>query len=165
MVACVPVKWIGRQTLSIRFGMPEGRRPVSIAAGALGNGLPVRDLRVTADHALLTDGVLVHAGALVNGTSIRRIEPAELGESFIVYHIETENHEIVLAEGAPAETFIDNVSRQRFDNYGEFEALYGAAPEPMEELPQPRAMSARQVPRAIRERIATAAAVLVPKAA
>ena len=90
---------------------------MSIAAGALGKDLPVRDLRVTADHALLIDGVLVQAGALVNGTSIRRIEPAELGERFIVYHIETENHEIVLAEGAPAETFIDNVSRQRFDNY------------------------------------------------
>ena len=159
---CVPVKWIGRQTLSTRFGMSEGRRPVSIAAGALGNGWPVRDLRVTADHALLIDGVLVHAGALVNGTSIRRIEPAELGERFTVYHIETENHDVVLAEGAPAETFIDNVSRQRLDNYAEFEALYGAAPEPMEELPQPRAMSARQVPRAIRERIAAAAAVLVP---
>ena len=68
----------------------------------------------------------------------------------------------MLAEGAPAETFIDNVPRQRFDNYAEFEALYGAAPEPMQELPQPRAMSARQVPPAIRERIAAAAAVLAP---
>ena len=158
----VPVKWIGRQTLSTKFGVPEGRRPVSIAAGALGKDLPVRDLRVTAAHALLIDGVLVDAGALVNGTSIRRMEPAELGERFTVYHIETENHEIVLAEGVPAETFIDNVARQRFDNYGEFEALYGAAPEPMQELPQPRAASARQVPRAIRERIAAAAAVLAP---
>ena len=87
---------------------------------------------------------------------------AELGERFTVYHIETENHEIVLAEGVPAETFIDNVTRERFDNYAEFEALYGAAPAPMEELPLPRAKSARQVPRAIRERIAAAAALLAP---
>ena len=158
----VPVKWMGRQTVSMRFGMFEARRPVSIAAGALGKDLPVRDLRVTPGHALLIDGVLVHAGALVNGTSIRRLTSAELGERFIVYHIETENHEMVLAEGAPAETFIDNVPRQCLDNYSEFEALYGAAPEPMQELPQPRARSARQVPYAIRERIAAAAAVLVP---
>ena len=138
------------------FGMPEGRRPVHIAAGALGEGLPTRDLRLTADHALLIDGVLVHAGALVNGTTILRI-PMALGERLVVYHIETEQHEVVLAEGAPAETFIDNVTRTRFDNYAEYEALYGAAIDAMEELPQPRAMSSRQVPHSIRARIAAAA--------
>ena len=131
----VPVKWIGRQTLSTVFGMPEGRRPVRVSAGALGDNLPVRDLRLTSTHALLIDGVLVHAGALVNGTTIVRIPPSELGERFVVYHIETENHEVVLAEGTPAETFIDNVTRQGFDNYAEFQALYGPAPA-MEELRQ-----------------------------
>jgi len=160
---CVPVKWMGRQTVSTLFGMTEGRRPVSIAAGALGKELPVRDLRVTPDHALLIDGVLVQAGALVNGTSIRRIELAELGKRFTVYHIETENHEIVLAEGVPAETFIDNVTRRLYDNYAEFEALYGAAPEPMQELPQPRAKSFRQVPRSIRNKISERAADVSPR--
>ncbi|TBX27775.1 hypothetical protein TK43_09175, partial [Roseovarius sp. JS7-11] len=58
---------------------------------------------------------------------------------------------------APAETFIDNVSRRVFDNYSEFDALYGEVPE-MEELPYPRAMSARQVPTAIRARLAGKAA-------
>ena len=72
-----------------------------------------------------------------------------MGESYTVYHVETEAHEVILANGAPAETFIDNVSRRAFDNYAEFEALYGDVPE-MEELPYPRAMSARQVPGAIR---------------
>jgi hypothetical protein len=156
----VPVKWIGRQTLSTVFGMPDGRRPVCVSGGALGNDLPLRDLRVTATHALLIDGVLVHAGALVNGTTIRRIPSSELGERFVVYHIETENHEIVLAEGTAAETFIDNVSRERFDNYAEYKALYGSAPAAMEELQQPRAMSSRQVPASIRSRIAMAAAAL-----
>ncbi|MDQ6436601.1 Hint domain-containing protein [Mesorhizobium sp. LHD-90] len=158
----VPVKWLGRQSLSTMFGFPEGRRPVCVSAGALGEGLPVRDLRVTATHALLIDGVLVHAGALVNGTTIRRIPKNELGERFVVYHIETENHEIVLAEGTPAETFIDNVTRERFDNYAEYEALYGPAPAAIEELRQPRAMSHRQVPAAIKTRIATASAELAP---
>jgi hypothetical protein len=153
----IPVKWIGRQSLSTLFGMPEGRRPVCIVAGALGDGLPGRDLRVTADHALLIDGMLVHAGALVNGTTIRRMTAAELGERFTVYHIETENHEVVLAEGAATETFIDNVSRRRFDNHAEYEALYGPQPAMMDELPHPRAMSNRQVPHTIRARIATAA--------
>ena len=76
-----------------------------------------------------------------------------MGKSYTVYHVETENHEIILANGAPAETFIDNAGRRAFDNYAEFEALYGEVPE-MQELPYPRAMSARQVPDRIRATLA-----------
>ncbi|WP_306046503.1 Hint domain-containing protein [Nioella sp. MMSF_3534] len=140
----VLVKWIGRQTVMTRFGPAERLMPVRFAAGSLGAGLPHADLTVTADHGMLVDGVICHAGALVNGTSITRVPLAEMGETYTVYHVETEEHEIILANGAPAETFIDNVSRRVFDNFAEFEALYGDVPE-MEELPYPRAMSARQV--------------------
>jgi hypothetical protein len=76
-----------------------------------------------------------------------------MGETYTVYHIETEEHEIILANGAPAETFIDDVSRRAFDNFAEFEALYGDVPE-MDELDYPRAMSARQVPETIRRTLA-----------
>ncbi|MGI3187368.1 Hint domain-containing protein [Nioella aestuarii] len=141
----VPVKWIGRQTVATRFGPAERLMPVRFEAGSLGQGVPLEPLTVTADHGMLVGGVICHAGALVNGTTITRVPLREMGESYTVYHIETEEHEIILANGAPAETFIDNVSRRVFDNYAEFEALYGDVPE-MEELPYPRAMSARQVP-------------------
>ncbi|MBS7542817.1 Hint domain-containing protein [Ancylobacter oerskovii] len=148
----VPVKWIGRKSAAPLF-LAEERRPVRIGAGALGAGLPVRDLDVTGDHALLIDGLLVQAGALVNGTTIRRLSPDELGARFTVYHIETERHDLVLAEGVPAETFVDNVSRRRFDNHAEYEALYGAGScVPERELP--RVKSARQLPARLRERLA-----------
>jgi hypothetical protein len=148
----VPVKWIGRQTVSTRFGPAERLMPVRFAAGSLGEGLPHADLTVTADHGMLVDGVICHAGALVNGTTITRVPPEEMGETYTVYHVETEEHEIILANGAPAETFIDNVSRRVFDNFAEFETLYGDVPE-MEELSYPRAMSARQVPARIAARL------------
>jgi hypothetical protein len=154
------VKWIGRQTILSLFGMPEGRCPVTISAGALGDSVPARELRVTSDHALLLDGLLVQAGALVNGDTIRRIPRTELGERFTIFHVETENHEIILAEGAPTETFVDNVSRRRFDNYAEFEKMFGGEVSAMEELPQPRAMSARQIPLSVRARIRDRAAAL-----
>ncbi|WP_127560702.1 Hint domain-containing protein [Nioella ostreopsis] len=146
------VKWVGRQTVMTRFGPAERLMPVRFAAGSLGDGLPHSDLTVTADHGMLVDGVICHAGALVNGTTITRVPLSEMGETYTVYHIETEAHEIILANGAPAETFIDNVSRRAFDNFAEFEALYGDVPE-MEELPYPRAMSARQVPVSIKSRL------------
>ncbi|WP_188612331.1 Hint domain-containing protein [Chelatococcus reniformis] len=153
----VPVKWIGRQTLMPAFGLSEERRPVFISAGALGEGLPVRDLRVTSDHALLLDGVLVQAGALVNGTTIRRMTPAELGERLVVYHIELDRHDLVVADGVAAETFVDNVARRRFDNYAEFVALYGADDNATGEIDLPRVKSARQLPAAVRQRIEAAA--------
>ena len=153
----MPVKWIGRQTVLPLFGPAERLMPVRFAAGSLGDGLPHTDLTVTADHGMLVDGVICHAGALVNGTTITRVPLAEMGESYTVYHIETEAHEIILANGAPAETFIDNVSRRVFDNYAEFDALYGEVPE-MVELDYPRAMSDRQVPVRIRALLAHEAA-------
>lgn len=145
----VAVRWIGRQTVATRFRPAERLGLVRFAAGSLGEDLPHTDLTVTADHGMLVDGVICHAGGLVNGTTITNVPLAEMGESYTVYHIETETHEIILANGAPAETFIDNVSRRAFDNFAEFDALYGDVPE-MEELPYPRAMSARQVPGRIR---------------
>lgn len=150
----VPVRWVGYQTVSTRFASPERLMPVRFAAGSLGSGLPHTHLTVTADHAMLIDGVLCQAGALVNGTTITRVPLSQMGEKFVVYHIETEAHEIILANGAPAETFIDNVSRRAFDNYAEFESLYGDVPE-IEEMAYPRAMSARQVPQRIKASLAS----------
>jgi len=51
---------------------------------------------------------------------------------------------MVCANGVPAETFIDNLSRRQFDNYAEFEALYPSAPM-MTELEIPRVLFRRQL--------------------
>ena len=150
--AATEIRWIGRQTISTLFGSADRLMPVRLAAGSLGGGLPQSDLTVTADHALLIDGVLCHAGALVNGATITHVPLDEMGDSFTVYHVETEAHDIIIANGVPAETFIDNVSRRAFDNFAEYDALYGDIPE-MDALLYPRAMSARQVPQTLRARL------------
>ena len=149
----VAVKWVGRQTVATRFMPAERSRPVLFAAGSLGGGLPTSDLTVTADHGMLLGDTMCHAGALVNGTTITRLPLEQMGERYTVYHVETDAHEVILANGAASETFIDNVSRRVFDNFAEFEALYGDVAE-MEALEYPRAMSARQVPGAIKASLA-----------
>jgi hypothetical protein len=130
--------------------------PIRIRAGALGDGLPTRDLLLSPAHALLLDGVLVNAGALVNGGTITR--EAAVPEVFTYYNLELAEHTLILAEGTPAETFVDNVSREHFDNWAEHEALLGDAP--IAEMDLPRAASHRQVPMAIRRRLAEIAARL-----
>ena len=115
--------------------------------------MPHSDLIVTADHAMLVDGVLCQASALANGKTITRVPLSEFGDTYAVYHVETDAHEIILANGAPAETFVDNVSRRAFDNYAEFEALFGEYPQEMKELPHPRAANVRQLPARIKCRL------------
>jgi hypothetical protein len=90
----------------------------------------------------LFDSTLIHAKALINGTSI--VQMNEWAGDVEYFHIETEDHELIYANGVPAETFIDNVSRKQFDNYAEFEALYPGAPM-MTELDLPRVLFCRQL--------------------
>lgn len=148
--AAKPVRWLARQTVSTVFANPQRVLPIRIAAGALGAGLPCRDLFVSPDHALLLDGLLVQAGALVNGTTI--VRHADMPQTFIYYHVELDDHSLIVAEGVPAESFVDNVTRRSFDNWQE-------APEtPIAELDLPRVKSARQLPVRIRELLAEPAA-------
>lgn len=148
----VAIKWIGQQKVMTRFRMPERVRPVCITQGAFGRNLPKRDLYVTPDHALFFDDVLINASALINGDTIYFVPLADFGASYTVYHIETENHEIIFAEGVPAETFIDYGLRSAFDNYDEYEALNEAG-APIAELPYPRISTARLVPNEIKHLI------------
>ena len=149
----VPVRWIGRQVLRATIGREgEHLRPVRIRAGALGHGLPRTDLMVTADHGMILDGLVINAGALVNGDTIDWVPLADLPASFTVYHVETEAHDVILANGAPAETFIDYVGRSAFDNHAEYLALYGCE-RIIPEMARPRISTARLLPEAIRARL------------
>jgi autotransporter passenger strand-loop-strand repeat protein/autotransporter-associated beta strand protein len=122
----LPVRWIGRNTVSTRFADPLRVLPIRIRAGALADGMPERDLLVSPEHAILVEDILVQAAALVNGVSI--IRERQVPERFVYYHVELSEHALILAEGTPAETFVDNIHRAAFDNWREHEALYGAAP-------------------------------------
>lgn len=146
--------WIGVRQIDLRFGPAERLLPVRIKAGALLENVPSQDLTVSNDHALFVGGILATASSLVNDTSIYRVALSEFKDGKLTYyHIETEKHDLVLANNTPAETFIDNVSRSNFDNYQEYVDLYGEERE-MDEMDFPRAMSPRQLPKSIKERLA-----------
>ncbi len=147
----VPVLWVGKTTVSTKFGPAERLMPVRVAAGALDNGLPRRDLLVTSDHALFLEGMLVTAGAMVDGVGVTRASLSGFGDTYTVYHVETENHEVILAEGVGAETFVDYVGRSSFDNYSAYLNLYGHD-RTIPEMDCLRVSSARHLPEKMRLR-------------
>jgi hypothetical protein len=146
-----PVSWLGRQTVSTVFGDPLRVLPIRIKAGAIDENVPSRDLLLSPDHAVLVDGTLIQVGALVNGTSFVRED--DVPQTFTYYHLEVDDHALILAESTPAETFVDNVERLAFDNWEEHQALYPEG-KSITELPYPRAKAYRQVPVNIRVKLA-----------
>ena len=123
--AARPIKWIGRRSYAGRFVM--GRKdilPVCIKAGALDDNVPRRDLWISPHHAMYLEGVLIEAKDLVNGVSIVQAERAEKVEYF---HVELETHDVIVAEGALSESFIDDDDRFMFHNAHEYRVLYPAA--------------------------------------
>ena len=149
----IPVKWIGRTTISPMFKPADRLEPVRIRAGAFGVGVPHRDLIVTADHGMVLDGMVITAGALINGTTVQSVDWRRFGRTITYYHVETEAHDVIHANGAAAETYVDYVARSSFDNHAEYLALYGAEPT-IAEMPLPRISAARMVPAQVRNRLA-----------
>ena len=148
----VKVKWIGRQSLRRMFSGLKALNMVRMEAGALGDGLPETELTVTGDHGMIVEDLVINASALVNGTTIKQIPIADLPERFTVYHVETENHDVILANGAPAETFVEIPGRKGFDNYAEYLDLYGCE-RIVPEMKMARISSRRLVPNAIQSRL------------
>ena len=117
-----PVIWVGYSSVDLRrHAHPELAAPIRIAAGALAEGLPVRDLVVSPEHCMIVDGHCVPAKLLVNGTTIAREYPQT---PFVYYHIELERHGILIADGAEAESYLDTGNRASFDNAGEPRLLH-----------------------------------------
>jgi len=144
-----PVLWAGHSHVVPRFADPLRDLPVRIAAGALGGGLPQRDLLLAPGHALLLDGALLPARTLVNGSSIH--QETALAERFTYYHLELAGHDLLTAEGVSAESFVDILGQGCFHNQADRDPR-----PPVEELPFPRACTRRDVPATLRERLGLA---------
>jgi hypothetical protein len=84
-----------------------------VRKGALADNVPHQDLRVTKGHSLFLEGVLIPVEFLVNHRSIIWDDRAQ---EVTVYHLELETHDVLLANGAPAESYRDDGNRWLFCN-------------------------------------------------
>jgi hypothetical protein len=117
------VKWIGRKKIRNASNDEAWNvRPIRVARFALDDKTPHRDLYMSAGHRLFLNEVLVPVMYLVNDATIA---PHLAEESLEYYHLEFDTHEVIFAEGAAVESYSGS-PREWFDNFAEFEGIYGA---------------------------------------
>ena len=99
---------------AMQLAHQEKLRPVKITAGALGGGLPERDLLVSRQHRFLAASALVERVSGNSNSLISAIKLCALPGIFLettpreisYYHLEFETHQIIFAEGALAESLL-----------------------------------------------------------
>ena len=108
-----PLRWVGRRDLSLADLIAGPKlQPVRIAAGALGAGLPERDMLVSPQHRMLMTGaraemffgadeVLVAALHLTTLPGVEQV----LTRGISYLHLLFDDHELIEADGAWAESF------------------------------------------------------------
>jgi len=107
----VEVRWVGHRHIDCaRHPDPAKVLPVRIRAHAFGLGLPVRDLFLSPDHAVFAEGALIPVRVLVNGHSVAH----HLIAKVTYWHIEVDEHDVLLAEGMPVESYLDTGGRAGF---------------------------------------------------
>jgi len=107
------IAWIGAGRVLSTRGRRTAATPVIVRRGALAGNVPHHDLHVTKGHALYIDDVLIPVEFLVNH---RSIEWDDRAQEVTIYHIELATHDVLLANGAPAETYRDDGNRWLFQN-------------------------------------------------
>jgi hypothetical protein len=108
-----PIVWIGTGRVLATRGQRGVATPVIVRKGALAPNVPNRDLHVTKAHALYIDDVLIPVEFLVNHRTIVWDDRAQEVEFF---HVELATHDILIANGAPAESYREDGNRWMFRN-------------------------------------------------
>ena len=113
-----PVRWLGHHGIDCRdHPEPDLVLPVRVCADAFGRGLPASDLWLSPGHAVCVDllgEMLVPIGHLANGATIVQEEV----EHVVYWHVELDTHDLLLANGMPAESYIDVGNRAFFCDGG-----------------------------------------------
>lgn len=141
------IRWIGKSTVAAKGKLA----PIRFLAGSLGPNVPARDLAVSRQHRMLvsskvcarmfgTDEILVPAIRL---TELPGVYIEETRDPVTYYHLMTDQHDIIYAEGSPSETLLTGPQAIEALPADALEELLAIFPHILEEAPIP----ARQIER------------------
>ncbi|EHD14915.1 hypothetical protein CIN_08470 [Commensalibacter intestini A911] len=118
------VKWVGYKHVVVDPQAPYddvAGYPVRISKNAIAENVPHKDLLVTPEHCLFFNGSFVPARMLVNNYSI--FYDHSITE-YTYYHVETEEHSVIWADGMLTETYLDTGNRKVFKQYQDTATLF-----------------------------------------
>ncbi|PHY94849.1 hypothetical protein CSR02_04105, partial [Acetobacter pomorum] len=100
------VIWVGKAHATVRPELTDDEAgwPVRILKDAIADGVPYKDMLITAEHCMFFKGKLVPVRMLVNGVSIFYDKSIT---SYDYYHVETEQHSVITADGMLTESYLD----------------------------------------------------------
>lgn len=107
------LRWVGsRRYVAEELRSKPKVRPIRITQGALGGGLPLRDLLVSRQHRMIVRSQITQRMfgapevlvAAIKLTSLPGIFVDESTQTVEYFHLLFDRHEIILAEGAPTES-------------------------------------------------------------
>ena len=106
-----PIVWLGHRRVNcLKHSQPELANPVRVSKDAFGPGMPSADVFLSPAHAVYAYGHLVPVRHLINDVTITQ----ESVDSITYYHVELPKHSVILAQGLPAETYLDSDNRAFF---------------------------------------------------
>nr|WP_298795149.1 Hint domain-containing protein [uncultured Acetobacter sp.] len=149
------VIWAGHRHTSVKTGLPddEAGYPVRICKGAVADAVPHTDLLVTPEHCLFFEGRFIPARMLVNGISV--FYDHSITE-YSYFHIETEEHAVIMANGLLTESYLDTGNRRSFGQSGTLARLGGTVRSWAEDAAVPLAVDRATVEPIFRRLIARA---------
>ena len=102
-----PIKWLGHRTVDCtQHPGPRALWPVRVEATAFGPNLPSFDLYLSPGHSVcvkLINETLIPIQELVNGSTIAYAPM----DTVTYWHVELASHDILIANGLPAESFLE----------------------------------------------------------
>ncbi len=146
------IRWIGSTRLpAMALSARPELRPVRISAGAIAEGVPIRDLCVSRQHRVLVrdwraemlfgspEGVLTPAFTLINDSTIRPDDVQADGVEY--FHVAFDQHEVIYSEGLETESFhpaADTVSVLTEPQRQELYAIFPELEEGVARMPAAR---------------------------
>jgi hypothetical protein len=111
------VKWMGRFKV---YEFNTETAPICFQKNSLGENVPNCDLFVSPNHGMMVDGKIVIAKKLVNDSTI--YQSSEI-DSIIYYHLELEDHSVIVANGAMTESYLDCKNRIEFKEIAKYQRV------------------------------------------